>query len=112
MSSGRTAKKPGSTDKLNASCATVGAVGRLAPDSHAATAVALFSTRPARSLLRSPARCRANVKRAPSKKGETSEARSELDLRGLTAHHLRGDHAFLLPDDAGEPEHPAPGSDQ
>ena len=52
-SSGRTAKKPGSTHRRKASCATLAAVGRLAPVSQAATAVALFSTRAARSLLRS-----------------------------------------------------------
>lgn len=55
-SSGRTAKNPGSTDRPSASWATVAAVGRFAPDSQAATAVGLFSTLLARSLLRSPAR--------------------------------------------------------
>src|SRR4051812_41100037 len=100
-SSGRTAKNPGSTDKLSASCATVAAVGCLAPDSHAATAVALLSTNAARSLLRRPARCLASVRRAPSKIAATSAARSELDVRGLTAHHWLGHHAVLLRADEG-----------
>src|SRR5262244_3793026 len=101
------AKKPGSTDRLSASWATVDGVGRFAPDSQAATAVGLLSTLAARSLLRRPARCRARVSRAPSKRAAASVARSTGGVCELTAHRWRR-HAVLPAGAAGAPEHPAP----
>src|SRR5215831_9571129 len=80
------AKNPGSTRRLSASRLTAAAAGRLAPDSQAATAVGLMSISAASSLLRSPARCLARVRRAPSKNAATSAARS---AGGVTAPALQ-----------------------
>jgi hypothetical protein len=90
-SRGRAEKKPGSTESVNDSVATVAGVGRFAPDSQAAIAVALFSVSAARSLFRRPANWRASVSRLPSKNVAASTARLFSDPDSLT-RCLRREH--------------------